>query len=73
MIPRGFRDVVVDTGAILHYDQSIEMFQPLDPKGAELEAWCVVVGGAGGGGVGFGAGVTGARVVMVDRCRCRCW
>lgn len=36
LIPRGLRDVV-DPGAILHYDQSIRILEPLDPGGAELE------------------------------------
>eukprot|EP00903_Cladosiphon_okamuranus_P013135 g12250.t1 len=43
LIPRGLRDVV-DPGDILHYDQSLRIFEPLDPAGAELEGWSVVLG-----------------------------
>jgi len=34
---------IVDPGAILHYDQSLEIFEPLDPGGAELQSWCALV------------------------------
>lgn len=29
---------IVDPGAVLHYDQSLEIREPLDPRGAELES-----------------------------------
>lgn len=37
LIPQALRHVV-NPGAILHYDQSIDIFAPLDPGGAELES-----------------------------------
>lgn len=36
ILPKGM-DCAVDPGAILHYDQSLEILEPLDPRGAELE------------------------------------
>eukprot|EP00752_Nemacystus_decipiens_P008793 g7846.t2 len=45
LIPKGLRDVVdLGTNAILHYDQAIRIFEPLDPGGAELEGRSVVLG-----------------------------
>ncbi|CAM9110369.1 unnamed protein product [Ectocarpus sp. 6 AP-2014] len=43
VLPQALRGVV-NTGAILHYDQSIDVFEPLDPRGAELASRSVVLG-----------------------------
>ncbi|CAN0437725.1 unnamed protein product, partial [Scytosiphon promiscuus] len=42
LIPPALRHVV-NPGAILHYDQSIDIFRPLDPGGAELESRYLVL------------------------------
>ncbi|CAB1110732.1 unnamed protein product [Ectocarpus sp. CCAP 1310/34] len=43
LLPQALRGVV-NTGAILHYDQSIDVLEPLEPRGAELESCSVVLG-----------------------------